>query len=127
MGLRDFWHFGTVSPQACQIGVYALLESASPTLSLHAMNSEAPDNAGPVDIGGITPGQLRAYIERIERLTEEKDALASDIRDIYAEAKGNGFDVKVMRKVISLRKMDSADRIEQDEILDLYKRALGMG
>ncbi len=70
--------------------------------------------------------QLRSIIERIERLEEEKAGLASDIRDVYAEAKANGFDAKILRKVISLRKMEPADRSEQEEMLDLYLQALGM-
>ena len=78
------------------------------------------------DVGGIGAEQLRSYIERIERLEEEKAALAGDIREVYAEAKGNGFDTKVMRQVVRLRKLDSSDREEQEELLDLYKRALGM-
>lgn len=78
------------------------------------------------DVGGVGAEQLRSYIERIERLEEEKAALAGDIREVYAEAKGNGFDTKVMRQVVRLRKLDSSDRAEQEELLDLYKRALGM-
>lgn len=78
------------------------------------------------DIGGITAGQLRQYIERIERLEEEKAGLTSDIRDVYAEAKANGFDPKTMRQVVRLRKLDKADREEQETLLDLYKAALGM-
>ncbi len=78
------------------------------------------------DVGGITADQLRSYIERIERLEEEKATLAADIREVYAEAKGNGFDTKIMRQVIRLRKMEQADRQEQEELLELYKRALGM-
>lgn len=94
--------------------------------NLDASEPESVTGAPAADVGGVTPAQLRSYIERIERLTEEKDALAADIRDVYAEAKGNGFDAKVMRKIISLRKMDTADRQEQDELLELYKTALGM-
>ncbi len=78
------------------------------------------------DVGGIGAEQLRSYIERIERLEEEKAALTADIREVYAEAKGNGFDAKIMRQVVRLRKLDSADREEQEELLDLYKRALGL-
>ncbi len=78
------------------------------------------------DIGGITGDQLRSYIERIERLEEEKAALAADIRDVYAEAKANGFDVKTMRQVIRLRKLDKEERDEQETLLDLYLHALGM-
>ena len=80
-----------------------------------------------VDVGGIAGDQLRSYIERIERLEEEKAALAADIRDVFAEAKGNGFDVKIMRQAIRLRKLDKDDRDEQEALLDLYMRALGMG
>jgi len=79
------------------------------------------------DVGGITAEQLKAYVERIERLEEEKAAIAADVREVYAEAKANGFDVKIMRQVVRLRKMDSEDRSEQEALLDLYKRALGMG
>ncbi len=76
--------------------------------------------------GGIAQDQLRAFIQRIERLEEEKAALAADIREIYAEAKGNGFDPKIMRQVVRLRKLDTAERQEQEAILDLYIHALGM-
>ena len=78
------------------------------------------------DVGGIGADQLRSYIERIERLEDEKAALAADIREVYAEAKGNGFDTKTMRQVVRLRKLDNAEREEQEELLDLYKRALGL-
>ena len=78
------------------------------------------------DIGGITADQLRSYIERIERLEEEKAGLSADIKDIFAEAKGNGFDVKIMRQVIRIRKMDKDERDEQESLLDLYLHALGM-
>ena len=71
-------------------------------------------------------GQLRSFIERIERLEEEKKAIAADIKEVYAEAKGTGFDVKIMRKVVSLRKKDAAERQEEEAILDLYLSALGM-
>lgn len=70
--------------------------------------------------------QLKSVVERIERLEEEKKAIADDIRDIYAEAKANGFDTKVLRQVVSLRKKDMAERQEQDAIRDLYLQALGM-
>jgi uncharacterized protein (UPF0335 family) len=70
--------------------------------------------------------QLKSFVERIERLEEEKAALAGDIRDVYSEAKGNGFDTKIMRKVISLRKKDFAEREEEEAVLDLYLKALGM-
>ena len=70
--------------------------------------------------------QLKSVVERIERLEEEKKAIADDIRDIYAEAKANGFDTKVLRKVIALRKQDRTEREEQEAVLDLYLQALGM-
>lgn len=77
-------------------------------------------------VGGIAGDHLRSYIERIERLEEEKAQLATDIREVFAEAKGNGFDVKTMRQIIKLRKMDHSERDEQEHLLDLYCRALGM-
>ena len=76
------------------------------------------------DVGGIAAGQLKSLIERIERLEEEKKGLAEDIRDVYAEAKGSGFDPKVMRKVIAMRKLDRADRQELEALMDLYMSAL---
>ncbi len=79
------------------------------------------------DGGGIAAQRLRSFIERIERLEEEKAALAADVREVYAEAKGDGFDVKTMRQIVRLRKMDSSDRAEQEALLDLYKSALGLG
>ena len=78
------------------------------------------------EVGGIAGDQLRAYIERIERLEEETAALAADVREVFAEAKGNGFDVKIMRQVLRLRKMDGDDRAEEEALLDIYKRAIGM-
>ena len=75
---------------------------------------------------GFAKEHLRSFVERIERLEEEKKALADDIREVYSEAKGTGFDTKVMRQVIRLRKMESADRQEQEAMLDLYLGALGM-
>ncbi|MCW8836269.1 MAG: DUF2312 domain-containing protein [Rhodospirillales bacterium] len=78
------------------------------------------------EVGGIAGERLRSFIERIERLEEEKKALADDIREVYSEAKGGGFDVKIIRQVIKLRKLDAADRQEQEELLVLYQRALDM-
>jgi uncharacterized protein (UPF0335 family) len=71
-------------------------------------------------------GQLKSLVERIERLEEEKKTIAGDIKEVYAEAKGHGFDTKIIRKVISLRKKDAADRQEEEQMLDLYLQALGM-
>jgi len=70
--------------------------------------------------------QLRSLVDRIERLEEEKAALSADIREVYSEAKGVGFDTRIMRQVVRLRKLDRADRQEQEAILDLYLAALGM-
>jgi uncharacterized protein (UPF0335 family) len=79
------------------------------------------------DTGGIAAERLRSFVERIERLEEERTALGADIREVYSEAKGVGFDTKVLRQLIRLRKLDSQDRQEQEAVLDLYKSALGMG
>jgi len=76
--------------------------------------------------GAVAADQLRSIIERIERLEEEKAALAEDIKQVYAEAKANGYDVKTLRRVVRLRKMDSHDRSEQEALLELYLEALGM-
>lgn len=76
--------------------------------------------------GNIENSKLRAYIERIEKLEEEKANIASDVRDVYAEAKSNGFDNKTMRKVLKLRKQNHNDRLEEQYTLDLYLRALNM-
>lgn len=81
---------------------------------------------GPQDVAGIAGKRLVSFLERIERLTEEKQALAEDIKDVYAEAKGVGFDVKIIRKVVKLRKMDPEKRREEDELTELYKAAVGM-
>jgi uncharacterized protein (UPF0335 family) len=70
--------------------------------------------------------QLKAIIERIERLEEEKKTISDDIRDVYAEAKGNGFDVKVLRTIVRMRKQDANERAEQETILETYMQALGM-
>jgi len=71
-------------------------------------------------------GQLRAIVERIERLEEEKKTIAADIKEVYAEAKGNGFDTRILRKVISIRKKDADERQEEEAMLDVYLAALGM-
>ncbi len=78
------------------------------------------------DVASFAKEQLKAVIERIERLEEEKKALSDDIRDVYAEAKANGFDTKALRKIVQIRKQDADERKEQEAILDLYLQALGM-
>lgn len=75
---------------------------------------------------GFAQDHLRAFVERIERLEEEKRALADDIKEVFAEAKGNGFDTRVLRQIIRIRKQDANERAEQEAILDLYMSALGM-
>ncbi len=76
--------------------------------------------------GGFAPDRLRSFIERIERLEQEKQDLAADIREVYSEAKGVGFDPKIMRHVVRLRKLDDNDRRELEMVLDTYMHALGM-
>ena len=87
---------------------------------------DAKRKATASDVGGIAAGQLRDFVERIERLEEEKKALGADSKEVYAEAKGNGFDTKILRKVISIRKLEDAERQEQESLLELYLSALGM-
>jgi len=78
------------------------------------------------EIGGIAADRLRTFVERIERLEEEKAAITADIREVYAEAKGAGFNAKILRQIVRLRGLDQADRREQEAILELYKRALDL-
>ena len=78
------------------------------------------------NFGGITGEHLRQYIERIERLEEEKKVISEDTKEVFGEAKSNGFDAKIIRKIIALRKLDAADREEQEALIDLYQQALGM-
>jgi len=89
-------------------------------MALHAV--EKPETKA----GGIAADRLRSLVDRIERLEEERKALGGDIRDIYAEAKSAGFDVKVLRQLIRIRKQEAADVEEQETLLDVYRRALGM-
>lgn len=77
-------------------------------------------------VGGIAVAQLKSIIGRVEKLEEEKAGIAADIRDVFAEAKGNGFDVKAIRTIIRMRKQDASEREEQETVLDTYLRALGM-
>lgn len=78
------------------------------------------------DVGGVAGKRLKSFLDRVERLEEEKKGLADGIKDIYAEAKGVGFDVKTMRKIIKLRKMEVEKRREEEELLELYKCAIGL-
>ncbi len=79
-----------------------------------------------VDTESVAADQLKTIVERIERLEEEKKSIAEDIKDVYGEAKANGFDVKVLRKIVTLRKQDHDKRMEEEAILELYKQALGL-
>ena len=79
------------------------------------------------NLHSVAANHLRAFVERIERLEEEKAALAGDIKEVYAEAKGNGFDTKALRRIVSLRKKEEHDRLEEEAILATYMQALGMG
>ena len=78
------------------------------------------------NIGGVSGEYLRSYIERIERLEEEKAALSEDIREVFAEAKGNGFETKAMREILKMRKKDASELEEHEYLIDVYMRALGM-
>ena len=80
----------------------------------------------PNRVGGVAVDQLKSIIGRVEKLEEEKTAISADIREVFAEAKGAGFDVKAIRQIIKLRKLDAAELEEQETILDTYRRALGM-
>ena len=90
------------------------------------MALDAAEKGEDTSTGGIAADRLRSLVNRIERLEEERKALSGDIKDIYAEAKSAGFDVKVLRQLIRIRKQESAEIEEQETLLDLYRRALGM-
>lgn len=83
-------------------------------------------NSGPRDVNGVAGKRLLSFIERVERLEEDKKGISGDIKDVYAEAKGTGFDVKIIKAIIKRRKMEADDRREMDELLELYQIALGM-
>jgi len=87
---------------------------------------EADGGAGAASVGGIAADRLRSIIERVERLEEERKALSGDIRDIYTEAKSAGFNVTTIRQIIRIRRLEPAAVEEQEMLLDLYRRALGM-
>jgi uncharacterized protein (UPF0335 family) len=91
-----------------------------------ALRAVAKAETADAKAGGIAADRLRSLVDRIERLEEERKALGGDIRDIYAEAKSAGFDVKVLRQLIRVRRQEPADVEEQETLLDVYRRALGM-
>lgn len=98
---------------------------AESTATAHAKAKPAND-AETRDVENVSGQRLKSYLDRIDRLEEEKKGLADDIKDIYAEAKGVGFDVKTIRKLVRLRKMDANKRHEEEELLELYKSAVGI-
>jgi uncharacterized protein (UPF0335 family) len=93
-------------------------------METHSVTTEEPKKS--TRVGGVAVGQLKSIISRVERLGEEKAGIAADIRDIFTEAKGNGFDVKAIRTILKMRKMDASEREEAETILDTYLNALGM-
>jgi len=106
-----------------------MLAAVSDCITIKAVigaNTNKGEKKTMADIGGVAGDRLRSIVERIERLEEEKKALSDDIREVYAEAKGAGFDVKVIRRIIALRKMDSQDRNEMEAVLEIYKQSLDM-
>ena len=100
------------------------MDIATPEKTVKEAKAMATETTVRIEVGGIDCQRLRSLIERIERLEEEKSDIQSDIRDIYAEAKAVGFDVKIMRAVLKLRKMNAADRDEQELLLETYRKAL---
>ena len=90
--------------------------------SVAARADAAPAN----DVGGIADDRIRSFVELLERLEEEKKGISDDIKDVYLEAKGTGFDVKIIRTIIRLRKKAKEERQEEEELIELYKMALGM-
>lgn len=88
------------------------------------VNFREPEDA-PSNVGGVAGAQLKSIIERVERLEEEKAGIAQDVKEVYAEAKANGFDTKVLKQIVRLRKMDRQDREEQEQLLELYMAAIG--
>tara|TARA_B100002019_G_scaffold288067_1_gene301107 strand:+ start:637 stop:939 length:303 start_codon:yes stop_codon:yes gene_type:complete len=88
--------------------------------------SSSSEESETTDTGGVAGERLKSFIERLERLEQEKSDIGEDIKEVYAEAKSVGFDTKTMRKIIRLRKMDTEKRREEDELLELYKAAIGM-
>jgi uncharacterized protein (UPF0335 family) len=85
----------------------------------------ADDSTSIETLGGAAQGQLKSLVERIERLEEDKAAVSADLKEVYAEAKGHGFDAKILRKVVRLRKQDVAKRQEEEALVDLYLSAIG--
>ena len=102
--------------------MYAAFNPLEPPRSPNAAQSEIQEHGE----GNVAADQLRLFIERIERLEEEKKGIADDVRDVYAEAKANGYDTKTMRVIVRLRRMESTRRQEADALLETYRTALGL-
>jgi uncharacterized protein (UPF0335 family) len=90
------------------------------------MSEDNPAIDGGGNAGGVAADRLKSFIDRIERLEEEKAAIAGDVKEVYSEAKSSGFETKIMRQIVRLRKMEPQERNEQDQLLDVYKQAIGM-
>jgi uncharacterized protein (UPF0335 family) len=88
--------------------------------------TDTPAIDGGGNAQGVAADRLKSFIERIERLEEEKAAIAGDVKEVYSEAKSSGFDTKIMRQIVRLRKMEPQERNEQEQLLDVYKQAVGM-
>jgi uncharacterized protein (UPF0335 family) len=97
-----------------------------PDKNAAALKANVANDGAPQDVENVSGQRLKSYLDRIERLEEEKKGLADDIKDIYAEAKGVGFDTKTIRTLVKLRKMDTNKRHEEEELLELYKSAVGL-
>lgn len=116
----------TTVPESAQRAAARSITSGRDTGDRQTSEMFSDEETGAATAQTITAGQLRAFIERVERLEEEKATIAEDIKQIFGEARGAGFDVKAMRTIIRLRKKDQAERQEEEAILDLYLSALGM-
>jgi uncharacterized protein (UPF0335 family) len=90
------------------------------------MTDDNPAVDGGGNASGVAADRLKSFISRIERLEEEKAAIAGDVKEVYSEAKSSGFDTKIMRQIVRLRKMDAQERAEQEQLLDVYRSAIGM-
>ena len=106
----------------------AARKATKPKAAMPKRQAEAfsEDETGEATANTVAADQLRAFIERVERLEEDKKAIAEDIKEVYGEMKATGFDTKAVRKIVAMRKKDQAERQEEEAIIDLYKNALGM-
>ena len=109
-----------------QVGTDDNKAESDVVFTMPELGLQDPPGSKPNDPGRMNVGRLKSFVERVERLDEERKAISGDIKDVYSEAKGVGYDVKTLRKIVALRRMDAADRAEQETLLDVYKHALGM-